>query len=497
MHNARHTSFRCARRVGPLAVALRDRQRPGIVGAILIAALGLQLTSCGDDTTPNSARSFDVGGTVTGLTGDIVLVNNEFDALTVSANGPFKFRLTSNGGSPYSVVLTAEPGDQVCKLSNGNGVIGGTDITDIQVACTTTGEKPLYAFTGGPDGSFPNSGLSEGTDGNFYGTTSTGGVNDRGTVFRVTPTGVHTVLYSFTSAPTDGQNPESGLELGADGAFYATTSAGGAYGGGTFFRITQNGAHTLLFSFGGNGSGRNPQGLTLLDDGNFYGTTTEGGANNLGTVFRISASGVHTILHSFSASAGHSPVAGLSPSADDRHLFGVTNFGGTNDVGTIFRIARDGSGYTTLYSFGAGPTDGAYPGVKLRRLPDGSQYGSTGSGGTAGFGTIFRYDPVSGETKVVHSFTGAPDGGSFPSSRLRIGHDGNLYGVTYYGGSFDAGTFFRMTPAGDLTLLYNFSGGEGGSRPNSSLLLSDTGDFYGTTVTGGKAFAGTIYKIRP
>src|SRR5262249_18065628 len=159
---------------------------------------------------------------------------------------------------------------------------------------------------------------------------------------------------------------------------------------------------------------------------------------------------------------------------------------------TIFRIAPDGTGYATVHSFAGGATDGAYPGTKLRNVADGTLYGSTGSGGAGGLGTIFRYDPVAGVTRVLHSFAGSPADGSYPSSRLRVGTDGNLYGVTFYGGYFDLGTFFRITPAGALTVLYSFPGGTDGRSPNSSLLVTSGGDFYGTTITGGPTNNGTI-----
>lgn len=472
-----------------------QRARFGAAAALFAGFCTLQMTGC-DSTTPGNSATYSVGGSVSGLNGKLVLVNNDFDALSVAANGPFRFTLTSSGGSPYAVVLSAEPGSQVCTIANGSGVIANADITNVSVTCSTSGESPVYAFTGGANGSAPNSGLTEGTDGNYYGTTTYGGANNLGTIYRITPAGAQTVLYSFRGGASDGQYPASGLELGDDGVFYVTTTAGGAFGKGTFFRITQSGAGTLLYSFGGSGSGAEPQGLTLLDDGNFYGTTTSGGAHGLGTVFKITASGVHTVLYSFKPGTdGQLPAAGLSPSPGGQ-LYGVTFYGGANGVGTLYRINPDGTGYASLYSFGASAVDGSYPGVKLRQA-NGDLYGSTGGGGTAGFGTVFKYSPATGATTVIHSFAGAPTDPAYPSSRLRVGPDGNLYGVSYYGGYFDGGAFFRMTLAGDVTTLYSFSVGEGGLGPNSSLLLSASGEFYGTTVLGGPTNNGTIYKIRP
>src|SRR6266542_1491474 len=442
------------------------------------------------------SRSYSVGGTVSGLAGgNLILVNNETDVISVSSNGPFEF--ASESSSVYSVLLGSQPPGQVCTVANGSGVITNTNITDVTVTCAPGAVATIHAFSGGAGGSYPDSGLTAGPDGDFYGTTTFGGAHGRGTVYKITPAGVHTVLYSFAGGPSDGQYPASGLELGNDGAFYATTTAGGAFGLGTFFRITPAGVATLLYSFAGTGSsGARPQGLTLLADGNFYGTTTFGGANDLGTVFRITAQGVQTVLHSFTpGSAGNTPVAGLSNNRDG-YLYGVTYRGGTSDLGAIYRIAPDGTGYATLHSFAGGAADGQYPGTKLRDVADGTLYGSTGAGGASGRGTIFRYDPISGVAGVIHSFVGGPDDGNHPSCRLRVGIDGNLYGVTFYGGYFDLGTFFRITPAGALTVLHSFAGGTDGQSPNSSLLVTPVGDFYGTTITGGATNNGAIYKIR-
>ena len=211
----------------------------------------------------------------------------------------------------YSVLLATQPPGQVCTIANGTGVITNANITNVNVACATSAEATLYAFSGGSDGSYPDSGLTAGGDGNFYGTTTYGGTNDLGTIYKLTPAGAHTVLYSFAGGSADGQYPASGLELGNDGAFYVTTTAGGAFGLGTFLKITLDGVETVLYSFGGDGSGANPQGLTLLADGNFYGTTTYGGANNLGTVYKMTPAGEQTVLYSFAAAPdGQTPAGG-------------------------------------------------------------------------------------------------------------------------------------------------------------------------------------------
>lgn len=461
-------------------------------------ALTLALPSCTDSDSGNGPGQYSVGGVVSGLSGgSLALVNNEMDSLAISANGTYRFALTSTGGSAYAVELSTQPSGQVCTIARANGAIGNADVSNVDVSCKASPETTLYTFSGGSDGNYPDSGLTAGPDGNFYGTTTYGGSGGMGTIYRVTPQGAHTVLYSFTPGPGDGQYPASGLELGDDGLFYATTTAGGMYGGGTFLRMTLDGAITTLFHFGAGKSGSAPQGLTLRDDGAFYGTTTKGGANGVGTVFRITATGQHTVLHAFAVKGdGHSPVAGLSD-ASDGYLYGVTYYGGTHDVGTVFRLKPDGGDYAVLHSFGATPADGRYPETKLRDTPDGTLYGSTSAGGTNGLGTLFRYTPATSSMTLLHTFAGGAGDGSHPSSRLRIGRDGHLYGVTVYGGYFDAGTFFRVTPAGVVSVLYSFAGGTDGENPNSSLLLGADGSFYGTTVTGGASSNGTVYRIRP
>ncbi len=178
-------------------------------------------------------------------------------------------------------------------------------------------ETNLYFFGSIPnDGSGPNIGLIQGTDGNFYGATQYGGTNTNcangcGTVFRVSASGTETTLYSFGSTPTDGVKPYAGLVQGSDGNFYGTTTGGGTNGGwGTVFRITPSGTYTTLYSFGSSPTdGEKPYaGVVQGSDGNFYGTTYEGGVHyncgGCGTVFRISASGTYTTLYSFGSYSG-------------------------------------------------------------------------------------------------------------------------------------------------------------------------------------------------
>ena len=152
-------------------------------------------------------------------------------------------------------------------------------------------ETVLYSFAGAPsDGNLPYAvRLLQGSDGNFYGTTEGGGTNNLGIVFRLTAAGIETVLYSFSGGPNDGDSPVGNLIEGSDGSLYGTTAFGGAYGKGSVFKLTPSGTATLLYSFSGSrGDGTEPNaGLTLGSDGTVYGTTNSGGINNQGTFFNI------------------------------------------------------------------------------------------------------------------------------------------------------------------------------------------------------------------
>ena len=200
-------------------------------------------------------------------------------------------------------------------------------------------------FTNGANGGMPgpSAGLVQGSDGNFYGTAQYGGTNGgHGTVFKISTGGALTRLYSFTGG-NDGAGP-NGVVQGSDGNFYGTTHFGGTNGLGTVFQISTNGALTSLYSFTGSDDGGNPSGgLVQGSDGNFYGTTGSGGANQVGTVFKISTNGALTSLYPFNGTDdGANPSGGLVQGSDG-NFYGTTGSGGTNQVGTVFKISTNGA----------------------------------------------------------------------------------------------------------------------------------------------------------
>ncbi len=307
----------------------------------------------------------------------------------------------------------------------------------------STGLVTLVHSFAGTDGSAPFGGLTLGTDGNFYGTTSAGGANGVGTVFQINGTTfAFKTLYSFTNG-TDGGSPYAPPVAGPNGFLYGTTAAGGGtVNCGTVYKITTSGTLTSLHQFAGSAGS---DGCTLFaplalgNDGNFYGTTNAGGTSvyQAGTVFKISPSGTPKLLHSFANADGYQPN-GLVLGTDG-NFYGTTASGGTVGYGVIFKITPSGT-FTSLYSFAGGTSDGAQPYAGLVQATNGKFYGVTTYGGANGFGTIFGGSVASGFS-VLYSFVQNTTGET-PSAPLFQRTDGLLYGDTFRGGSNGEGTFF-------------------------------------------------------
>jgi uncharacterized repeat protein (TIGR03803 family) len=393
----------------------------------------------------------------------------------------------------------------------------------------------LYTFTNVNDGRWPDSPLVQGSDGCFYGTTAAGGTypfgDGCGTIFKISTNGAFTSFYSFGSVmdtnghALDGAGPDGGLVQGSDGNFYGTTYSGGTndYGGeiglGNVFGITPDGALTSLYSFGtvtnANGDpldGAEPiAGMVEGSDGNFYGTTSWGGTNlNYGTVFKITPDGALTTLYSFGtvtnsdgiALDGEYPRAALVQGSDG-NFYGTTYYGGTYGGGTVFKITRNGE-LTSLHSF-TSTNDGAAPNGPLVEGIDGNFYGTTSTGGSNGFGygTVFKISTNGAFTSLytfTDAFTDGSDGGD-PQGSLVLGSDGNFYGTTGTGGFNDTGygTVFKISPDGAFTSLYTFTNGNDGAYPDAGLVQGSDGNFYGTTYgefAGGEgANFGTVFRL--
>ena len=352
-------------------------------------------------------------------------------------------------------------------------------------------EKVLYSFTGGADGGEPWGNLIQNA-GTLYGTNSGGGPYGSGTVFMLKASGAEKTLYSFTGG-TDGGNPHAGLIQDTQGNLYGTTQLNGAYGGGTVFVVSPSGAERVLYSFrGADGSAPNA-GLIQDAQGNLYGTTYFGGAYGAGTVFMLSRSGRETVLYSFTGGAdGLNPMASLIGDAQG-NLYGTTLSGGAYGAGTVFRVSPKGS-EKVLYSFSGG-LDGERPAASLIQDAQGNLYGTTLWGGQYNLGTVFVVTP-SGAEQVLHSFTGGWDGGN-PFASLVQDAQGYLYGTTKYGGAYGCGTVFIVDLSGGEKVLYSFKGGTDGAYPYGGLVQDAQGNFYGTTLDGGAYGWGTVFMLQP
>jgi len=300
----------------------------------------------------------------------------------------------------------------------------------------------------------------------------------------------YTLLHTFAGGTTDGEDPSANVTLDAEGNIYGNTGFGGAHGDGTIFKLTPGGSLTLLHSFSGS-DGQDPDGgLLLTPTGKMYGTTSGGGSGSNGVLFRLSAKGKYKKLHDFSLDDG-SLVRGDLIRDKDGNLYGTALFGGANDDGTVFKYGADGT-FTVLHAFNGG--DGEFVEHGVVKDKDGNLYGVTAFGGDDDEGTVFKLAP-NGTLTTLHSFTGNADGG-FLYGGLDIDSDGNVYGSTEDGGANGEGTVFKIAPNGDLTTLYNFTGGTDGGSPASDMTLVG-GNLYGIAEDGGDPTCqcGVIYKV--
>ena len=369
---------------------------------------------------------------------------------------------------------------------------------------TTAGAVTILHTFSGTDGSNPQGALVLGPDGNFYGTTPSGGANGGyGTVYSLTPAGGLTTVYNFAGG--DGSHPYAGVIQGTDGNLYGTTQNGGVYNGGTLFSIATTGALTVLHNFAGTSAndGADPSNtLCQGSDGNLYGTTLSGGMNETGEIFQSTTSGSVTSLLSFDPSGSKTApnaAANIIQGSDGNFYVTVAYSQAYNGVGTVFKFAP-GEAVSGLVEFPYGNYDGADPLGPLVQGSDGNFYGTTAAGGGVSsgqeydLGTVYKMTPA-GVLTLLHSFSPA-DGGS-PSGGLVEGADGNFYGTTFNEGANGAGTVFSITPAGVLTVLHSFTAATEGNQSRAGLILGSDGNFYGTTSLNGPGGGGTLFSITP
>jgi uncharacterized repeat protein (TIGR03803 family) len=378
----------------------------------------------------------------------------------------------------------------------------------------------LYSFLGTPDASIPVVGLARDSKGNLYGTKEWGGAADFGSVFEVLTSGSETVLHSFGTTPGDGYSVQAPVLLDSEGNLYGVALWGGAFGVGVVYEVSNLGVETILYSFTGDGDGFPGGGLIRDGVGNLYGVTgfVEYGpcTQYCGTVFRLAPNGKETVLHSFFGTHGD----GFFPQglATDKkgNLYGFTREGGNlacggfgYGCGTVFKIDSTGK-ETILYTFEGG-SNGMYPNGAPVLDPSGNIYGTTISGGDLaciqgggiGCGTVFKVSPA-GEETILHAFHGVGNGGSptdgwYPAGGLVRGSGGNLYGNAASGGQVNGfcplgcGVIFEISSVGGYTILYSLQEWS----THAPIIRDSSGNFYGTTSAGGSLGFGSVFEVTP
>jgi uncharacterized repeat protein (TIGR03803 family) len=356
----------------------------------------------------------------------------------------------------------------------------------------------LYSF---PAGSNPSSPLVRDASGNLFGTTD-GGDYHFGSVFKLAPDGTESTIYSFHGG-ADGSLP-TGLMLGQDGNLYGTTLWGGEGGGfnGTVFKLTPEGIETVLYAFKGGTDGSQPMSGVVRDaEGNLYGTTYYGGSaqcGSCGVVFKIAPDGTETVLHTFTGppNDGAWSIAGLALDSAG-NLYGTTTYGGAYSWGTVFKLAPD-STETVLYSFSHG-ADGQNPSDTPLLDAHGNLYGTTAPMlfPTSTYGTVYKLVPATGALSTLHTFLNSSNG-AYPYGPLTLDKNGNLFGTTLVSGSCqtDHGTVFEITAKGRLKTLQFFTRPVG-DNPSQGVILDGQGNLYGTTSHGGASRSGTLFKLMP
>jgi uncharacterized repeat protein (TIGR03803 family) len=338
------------------------------------------------------------------------------------------------------------------------------------------------------DGGNPRASVTQGTDRALYGTTLRGGGTNKGTVFRLNRDGSgYAIVHDFGIAGWDGTYPRAGVIQASDGALYGTTTGGGSNDLGTVFKLNKDGGgyvvlHHCQETFFDDS---NANGLVEGSDGVLYGTMYGTGS---GTLFKLNKDGSgFRILHPFGSVGGpqSEPIEG-----SDGALYGTTGMYG----GTVYRINKDGTGYTVLHSFGD-TGDGKYPNVLIEG-EDGVLYCTTSNGGSDDRGIVFKINRDGSAYSILYSFNITGGDGQSPFDGLTEGSDGMLYGTTAFGGSGNFGTIFRLNKDGSgYNTLRSFSTtGLEGKSPRKLILAADRA-FYSTTYNGGDLDFGTVFRF--
>jgi uncharacterized repeat protein (TIGR03803 family) len=448
-----------------------------------------------DGANPDSGVVLDSAGNIYGTTylGGAANAGVVYK-LTPSGHETLLYSFTggADGANPYAGVILDKAGNLYGTTYQGGSVNMGV----VYRVSAAGKETVLHNFTGTPDGANPYAGVTSDASGNLYGTTYGGGINDTGAVYKLAPSGQMSVLHSFPTENGGGAAPYSGVVRDSAGNLYGTTS-------GAVYKLGPAGTYRLLHEFGGAGvDPTEPRWGVVLDSaGDLYGTTEHGGMAGLGVVYKLDTRGGFKVLYQFPGGQASGAYANF-PNAvvvldSEGNIYGTSPHGGVE--GMIYEVGSAGGG-TMLYNFEGAP-GGTEPVAGVVRGSAGTFYGNTVNGGPLSAGVVYKVDSAGHET-ALYSFTGGADG-AYPQSNLVLGSSGNLYGTTYDGGSASGtagfGVVYKIDPAGSETVLHTFTGAADGGHPGN-VVLDSAGNLYGAAgggTEGGVEGAGVVYRLSP
>lgn len=357
--------------------------------------------------------------------------------------------------------------------------------------------KVLHNFGSSPgDPSCPRltGTIAQSPGGNFYSSANDCLETDGGSVYKISVNGAVTVIYRFPSNTSGPRAPVGGLVFGTDQQFHGTTESGGIINGhGSVFRITPDGKLRTMYEFNGDLNGGAPVSAPIQSvSGHYYGTTPGEYGLHWGSIYKVTENGNFTLLHAFNGADGSFALGPLIQGTD-YHFYGVAEGGGKYNAGVIFRVTAGGY-YKVVHDFDV--THGQHPAGPLIQANDGNFYGTAYDGGSGaalpGAGVIFKMTP-SFKFTVLHNFSGGDDGAN-PAGGLVEASDGNFYGTNIFGGANGYGVLFRITPGGAFTVLHDFDQ-RTGWLAQMTLLQHTNGKLYGQTTQGGSAGVGVFFRL--
>jgi len=359
----------------------------------------------------------------------------------------------------------------------------------------------LKSFGTLPGAAVPFGGLVADSNLVLYGTTVAGGVATQGVVFSIHSDGTgYSTVKEFVGS-TNPMTPYGELTLGHDGRLYGTSYSGGISNFGTVFGLNTDGSgFAVLHSFTGGADGKNPKvGLTEASDGTLYGVTYFANSADRGTIFKINKDGTgYSVMHVFTGNPDGQQVQCKLLEGSDGALYGTTQYGGTTTAGTIFTINKNGTGYGILFNLGSVTAGGYIASSGVIEGSDHFLYGTTGlGGGTGNQGTLYKVDKYGGNYQVLQRFPQNSSAGGSAGGGLIEGANGMIYGLTQHGGIESEGTVFCINEDGSgYAILLNFlNSGADINQPVSPLLQLPNGIFYGTVPYGGPESTGGIYAL--